>query len=57
LFDVDSLFASGRTKDHFASPGFVKEFEATQADALQALNEVLEDQIIHGTLIFDNSRF
>jgi len=48
-----SLFASGRTKDHFASPGFVKEFEATQADALQALNEVLEDQIIHGTLIFD----
>jgi hypothetical protein len=47
------LFASGGTKDQFASPGFVKEFEATQADALQALNEVLEDQIIHGTLIFD----
>jgi len=48
-----SLFAGGGNKDQFASPGFVKEFEATQADALQALNEVLEDQIIHGTLIFD----
>ena len=48
-----SLFAGGGNKDQFASPGFVKEFEATQADALQALNEVLEDQTIHGTLIFD----
>jgi uncharacterized small protein (DUF1192 family) len=48
-----SLFAGGGNKDQFVSPGFVKEFEATQADALQALNEVLEDQIIHGTLIFD----
>ncbi len=50
---ASSTFASGRSKDQLASPGFVKEFEATQADALQALNEVLEDQIIHGTLIFD----
>jgi hypothetical protein len=31
----------------------VKEFQASQEDALQALNELLEDQIIHGTLIFD----
>jgi hypothetical protein len=50
---VSSLFAGGRDKDQFASPGFVKEFEATQADALQALNEVLEDQTIHGTYVFD----
>jgi uncharacterized small protein (DUF1192 family) len=48
-----SAFAGGPTKDQFASPGYVKEFEATQADALQALNEVLQDQIIHGTYIFD----
>ena len=44
---------NGASKDEFASPGFVKEFEASQADALQALNELLEDQIIHGTWIFD----
>jgi uncharacterized small protein (DUF1192 family) len=50
---ASSVLASGRGNDRAASPGFVKEFEATQADALQALHEVLEDQIIHGTLIFD----
>jgi hypothetical protein len=50
---ASSLFAGGGNKDQFASPGFVKEFEATQADALQALNEVLEDQTIHGTYVFD----
>jgi uncharacterized small protein (DUF1192 family) len=50
---ANSVFAGEGTKDQFASSGYVKEFEATQADALQALNEVLEDQIIHGTYIFD----
>jgi hypothetical protein len=40
-------------KEQFVSPGFVKEFEATQGDVLQALHEVLEDQVIHGTYIFD----
>jgi hypothetical protein len=50
---VSSLFAGGGNKDQFASPGFVKEFEATQAEALQALNEVLDDQTIHGTYVFD----
>jgi uncharacterized small protein (DUF1192 family) len=48
-----SLAAGGGNNNQFASPGFVKEFEATQADALQALNEVLEDQTIHGTYVFD----
>lgn len=47
-----SLAARG-TKDQFVSPGFVKEFEATPEDALQALHEVLEDQVVHGTYIFD----
>jgi hypothetical protein len=42
------------SKDHAApDPGFVTEFAASIDDVLQALNEVLEDQIIHGTLIFD----
>jgi uncharacterized small protein (DUF1192 family) len=42
------------SKDHAApNLGFVTEFAASIGDVLQALNEVLEDQIIHGTLIFD----
>jgi hypothetical protein len=48
-----SIFAGWARADQLVSPGFVKEFEATQADALQALNELLEDQTIHGTYIFD----
>jgi len=48
-----SNFAGWARADQLVSPGFVKEFEATQADALQALNELLEDETIHGTYIFD----
>ena len=41
-------------KDHAApTPGFVTEFAASTEDVLQALQEVLQDQIIHGTQIFD----
>jgi hypothetical protein len=35
------------------SPGFAAEFIAPLNDVLQALKEVLEDQIIHGTQVFD----
>lgn len=35
------------------TPGLVTEFAASQQDALQALQEVLKDQIIHGTIMFD----
>jgi hypothetical protein len=38
------------------SSGFAGEFAASKADVLQAVNEVLEDQIIHGTWIFDKDR-
>jgi hypothetical protein len=41
------------SNEQFTSPGFVKEFDATPGDALQALNELLTDQTIHGTYIFD----
>jgi len=34
-------------------PGFVTEFSASLDDVLQALHEVLEDQTIHGTHVFD----
>jgi len=38
------------------SAGFAGEFVGAKADVLQAVNEVLEDQIIHGTWIFDKDR-
>jgi hypothetical protein len=38
------------------SSGFAGEFVASKVDVLQAVNEVLEDQIIHGTWIFDKDR-
>jgi hypothetical protein len=42
------------SKDHAApNPGFVTEFAASTEDVLQALQEVLEDQTIHGTQVFD----
>src|SRR6266404_5465027 len=41
-------------KDHAApNPGFVTEFAASIEDVLQALQEVLHDQSIHGTQVFD----
>ncbi len=39
--------------EQLPSPGFAAEFDAPAADVLQAVNEILEDQTIHGTLIFD----
>jgi hypothetical protein len=40
--------------DHAApNPGFVTEFAASIEDVLQALQEVLHDQTIHGTQVFD----
>jgi hypothetical protein len=42
------------SRDHAApTAGFVTEFAASIEDVLQALQEVLQDQIIHGTQIFD----
>ncbi len=45
--------APAATKDQTPSPGFTGELSGSLTDVLQALNEVLEDQIIHGTLVFD----
>ena len=42
------------SRDHAAlTPGLVTEFAASTEDVLQALQAVLQDQIIHGTQIFD----
>jgi hypothetical protein len=38
------------------SPGFGTEFAASLDDVLQALQEVLQDQTIHGTYIFDKQQ-
>jgi peptidoglycan hydrolase CwlO-like protein len=38
------------------SPGFVTEFSATLDDVLQALQDVLQDQIIHGTYMFEKEK-
>lgn len=40
-------------KEQVRAPGFSAEFSASVEDVLQALQEVLEDQTIHGTYIFD----
>jgi hypothetical protein len=39
--------------DQSASPGFAAELAAPESAVLQALNEVLDDHIIHGTHVFD----
>jgi len=39
--------------DQTPSPGFSAELSGSSTDVIQALNEVLEDQIIHGTHVFD----
>jgi hypothetical protein len=46
-------FAGSPPKERQLGPGITKEFPATMEDALQALHEVLEDQTIHGTWIYD----
>ncbi|HUC52935.1 MAG TPA: hypothetical protein VMR90_02755 [Candidatus Cybelea sp.] len=40
-------------KEQLHGPGFTAEFAAPLNDVLRALKEVLEDQIIHGTQVFD----
>ena len=46
-------FAGLPSKDQQLGPGITKEFSATLEDVLQAVHEVLEDQTIHGTVIYD----
>src|SRR5580704_4009361 len=44
---------SATPKDLEVGPGFTKEFSSTIDDLLQAVQQVLADNIIHGTLIYD----
>jgi uncharacterized small protein (DUF1192 family) len=48
------LWLVGATRAEEApNPGFVAEMAAPESDVLQALSEVLDDHIIHGTHVFD----
>jgi hypothetical protein len=52
LLSACSLGASP-PKEYPLGPGITREFSATQEDLLQALHEVLENQTIQGTWIYD----
>ena len=45
--------ANRQPHDQIPSPGFSAELSGSSTEVVQALNEVLEDQIIHGTHVFD----
>jgi hypothetical protein len=53
FLSVGACFGGSAGKEQLHSPGFAAEFAAPLDNVLQALKEVLEDQIIHGTQIFD----
>jgi hypothetical protein len=55
MLGVQARLAGARAQE-LRSSGFAGELVASKADVLQAVNEVLEDQIIHGTWIFDKDR-
>ena len=45
--------ANRPSHDQNPGPGFSAELSGSSTEVIQALNEVLEDQIIHGTHVFD----
>jgi hypothetical protein len=47
------LTATGSAKDTLTTPGLVREFFGSLEEVRQAVQFVVHDQIIHGTLIFD----
>src|ERR1700730_3625725 len=53
LFTYSFTCSAVRAKERVEGPGFVKELEASPRDVLEALKSDLEDQTIHGTLVFD----
>jgi hypothetical protein len=52
-FLFPNSLAGSPSKERPLGPGITREFSATLEDLLQALHEVLEDQTIHGTVIYD----
>jgi hypothetical protein len=54
-FFAPTQLCAGNQRD-LAGATFVTEFSASLDDVLQALQEVLEDQTIHGTYVFDKEK-
>jgi uncharacterized small protein (DUF1192 family) len=50
---VCALSSLPAPKDHASNPGFVVEISATLDDVLEVLEDVVHDQTIHGTNMFD----
>src|ERR1700682_385696 len=55
LFGASQSFAWAKERD-LPSAGLVMEFSASYEDALQALRQIVEDQTIHGTYMFDREK-
>ena len=55
MLGVEARLADAGAQE-LRSSGFAGELVASKADVQEAVNEVLEDQIIHGTWIFDKDR-
>ena len=51
-----AMQAYAATNRDLASPGLTTEFSASLDDVLQALQEVLHDQIIHGTYMYEKQQ-
>ncbi len=47
------LTLRGTAADQLPSPGFASDLMAPESEVLQAVHEVLEDHIIHGTRVFE----
>jgi len=47
------LLVAGRAKETLTTPGLVREFFGSLEEVRQAVQFVVHDQVIHGTLIFD----
>jgi hypothetical protein len=45
--------SSGSGADQLPSPGFASDLMAPESEVLQAVHEVLEDHVIHGTRVFE----
>src|SRR6202158_673784 len=55
LFGASQSFAWAKERD-LPSAGLIMEFSASYEDALQALRQIVEDQTIHGTYMFDREK-
>jgi hypothetical protein len=56
LFGAVATMAQPRERDNLPGAGLVREFSATYDDALQVLQEIVHDQTIRGTTMFDREK-